>query len=248
MTDVGGFRFYVFCIPPIDEEQTLTYGRLNSTERFVMTEEHMNEQMKVVCRGMNLKIHSVDVADGEPPGIIASGRDFQAHSAKDNRGYIMNLAKAFPPDLPIPMTNQILTNQLRPEFVQAYSTPLSSDSLRCEVQDLKDAEGTQTLLSCMICVIMNMERRALARRSQAMMRQRRPKEKNKRKKENVENIAIIDHVPPPSNTTIPRTNYCIVQIKGMIKNALRPAFTSAITRSHILLRLSMPSQSHQLIV
>lgn len=138
ITDVCGFRFLVMCVPPIDEQQTLMYGRIAPNSPFISEEEHLHEQIKLICRMMNLKAHYIDTLNGDIVQV-SSGHDFQAHSCSDNRGYMMNLAKASPPDLPLPKTNQILTHQLRPEFVQLYNKPLSADAFRNNVRDMVDA-------------------------------------------------------------------------------------------------------------
>ncbi|GMH80892.1 hypothetical protein TrST_g10829 [Triparma strigata] len=138
ITDISGFRFFVLAVPPVDDEMTLSYGRLSPYSPFVMNDEELREQLKLICRMMNLKVHEIDVGNGESERIPA-GCDFQAHNCADNRGYLMNLGKAAPPDLPLPETNQILTNQLRPEFIQGYSKPLSSDSFRVEIQHMDDS-------------------------------------------------------------------------------------------------------------
>lgn len=138
ITDVGGFRFFVMCVPPVEEQQTLMYGRIGPSSPFVVEEEHLQEQVKLICRMMNLKVHYVDTNSGDFIKV-SSGYDFQAHSCSDNRGYMMNLSKASPPDLPLPKTNQILTHQLRPEFVQLYNKPLSADAFRVEAREMSDA-------------------------------------------------------------------------------------------------------------
>jgi hypothetical protein len=81
---------------------------------------------------MNLTNHSVDTSPGVST-TIAAGIDFQAHQCQDNRSYLMNLSRAAPPDLPTPNTNEILTHQLRPEFVQSYENSLSADAFRADI-------------------------------------------------------------------------------------------------------------------
>jgi len=138
ITDLNGFRFFVLAVPPVDDERTLAYGKLGPMSPFVRNDDELREQLKLICRMMNLRVHDVDIGNGLTERIPA-GSDFQAHNCSDNRGYLMNLSKAAPPDLPIPETNQILTHQLRPEFVQSYSKPLSSDSFRIELQHMDDS-------------------------------------------------------------------------------------------------------------
>ena len=57
-----------------------------------MNDEELREQLKLICRMMNLKVHEIDVGNGETERIPA-GCDFQAHNCADNRGYLMNLGK-----------------------------------------------------------------------------------------------------------------------------------------------------------
>ncbi len=138
ITDVSGFRFFVMCIPPVDDRETLAYGRLSPRDPFLLDDIALNEQLKLICRMMNLKMHQIDTGNY---GVskVSAGSDFQAHSCSDNRGYLMTLARAAPPDLPLPDTNQILTNQLRPEFVQNYDKPLSPDAFRSEHEGMDDS-------------------------------------------------------------------------------------------------------------
>jgi len=91
-------------------------------------------------RYMHLKNHDIglDQHDHTSTLNLSSGSDFQGHLCEDGRVYLMNLSRAAPADLPDPGTNQILTHQLRPEFIQHYHKPLTGDAYRPEMEKFDD--------------------------------------------------------------------------------------------------------------
>ena len=137
IVDVQGFRFFIMCIPPVDDSNTLVYGKLSVDSPFLSDDPNINEQIKKMCRYMHLKNHFVPDANNHPM-TVSSGSDFQGHLCEDGRVYLMNLSRAAPADLPQPGTNQILTHQLRPEFVQHYAKPLTGDAYRPEMEAMED--------------------------------------------------------------------------------------------------------------
>eukprot|EP00946_MAST-07B_sp_MAST-7B-sp1_P002588 g2588.t1 len=128
IVDYNGFRVLVSTIPPIDEDHTLAYGRSDPQDpnsNFEDNDPAFSALLSAVAQELNLKEHKI-IADAAAR-LIPLSSEVQGHKCIDHRRYAVNLGRIMPPDLPNGGSD-ITTKLLRPEFVQAYSMPLSSDA------------------------------------------------------------------------------------------------------------------------
>jgi tetratricopeptide (TPR) repeat protein len=128
VVDYSGFRVLISTIPPIDEDHTLVHGRTDPQDpnsNFEDFDPAFSALLSAVAQELNLKEHKI-IADGSVR-IIPLSSEVQGHKCIDTRRYAVNLGRIMPPDLPHGGSD-ITTKLLRPEFVQAYCMPLSSDA------------------------------------------------------------------------------------------------------------------------
>jgi hypothetical protein len=156
LVDFSGFRFYAVAVPPIDEDETLVFGKRSgagSGENVQFTQHQTDPDLALLLRkvgkALNLKPHAV--VDQSGTYLIPLSVDVQGHQCSDSRFYLLNLSRLLPSDVaPLnaatfyppeleqaypPSTNaDALMNQLRPEFVLGYGVSsrnaLSSDAYR----------------------------------------------------------------------------------------------------------------------
>jgi hypothetical protein len=156
LVDFSGFRLYAVAVPPIDEDETLVFGKRTSTgsgETVQFTQHHTDPDLALLLRkvgkALNLKPHAV--VDHSGTYLIPLSVDIQGHQCSDGRFYLLNLSRLLPSDVAPqnatslyppeleqaypPSTNaDALMNQLRPEFVLGYGissrNALSSDAYR----------------------------------------------------------------------------------------------------------------------
>ena len=154
VVDYCGYRVFVMTIPPVEGARTCVYGRVEESGEFIATHQPLRQLMADCAKELNLKAHDV-VKEGslgengqyrdqnDAAMTIVTSVDTQGHLCSDNRLYVVNLAKQFPPDLPLPGSEESSAYQLRPELVRNYHArgPLSSDAFRdaMDIGDLGDA-------------------------------------------------------------------------------------------------------------
>ena len=84
--------------------------------------------MKEVAERLNLKGHKT----GLQKVTIYGPGDIEGHLGKDDKFYVLDFGRVFPPEAPDPPgSRKIFYCLLRPEFVRAYQTALSSDAFSC---------------------------------------------------------------------------------------------------------------------
>jgi tetratricopeptide (TPR) repeat protein len=128
IVDYNGFRLLVTTIPPIDEEYTLKYGRVDPQDPNSDFHDHnltLKRLMSAISKELNLKDHKI-IANGAAKKIPL-GSEVQGHECSDGRFYAINMSRLMPPDLP-EGGSDVTTKLLRSELVQSYNTSLSSDS------------------------------------------------------------------------------------------------------------------------
>jgi tetratricopeptide (TPR) repeat protein len=128
VVDYTGFRLLVTTIPPIDEEYTLQYGRIDPQDPNSDFTDHnvtLRRLLSAINNELNLKDHKI-ITDGAAKKIPL-GSEIQGHECSDGRYYAVNMSRLMPPDLP-EGGSDVTTKLLRSELVQSYSTSLSSDS------------------------------------------------------------------------------------------------------------------------
>ena len=146
LVDYHGFRFLIMSMPPVDEQRTQVYGRLDTHDPNSFFED--NDAMfhglhGAACDELNLKPHNI-ISGGESK-LINGSVETQGHYCHDGRYYAMNFSRLMPSDLPNDGM-EMLTKQLRPELVTTYRMPLSSDAFSSLTAPPKD-DASATLIS-----------------------------------------------------------------------------------------------------
>jgi hypothetical protein len=125
LIDYRGYRLCAVSLLPINKDETLIYGSGNGGKTVSNSDPIASSLMDEFGRRMNLKAHS---AGREITSIVTGPADIEVHQGTDGRYYVLDLARVFPPEAPSSSGRNHLFNLLRPEFVQTYALPLSSDA------------------------------------------------------------------------------------------------------------------------
>ena len=140
--DFLGHRIIAQSVLPIDSG-TLVYGSENRGRVVVASDPKMNEIMKQLGQMKCIKPHRV--GQGDAAKELYGPLDIEGHRGTDRYYYLCDVARYFPPESPVvfpdaasqgyssqPTGRRLQTcylyRQLRPELLQAYSHPLSSDA------------------------------------------------------------------------------------------------------------------------
>ena len=140
--DYLGHRIIAQSILPINSS-TLIYGSENRGKQILASDPKMNEIMKQIARMKFIKPHRV--GSGSASKELFGPLDIEGHHGLDSYYYLCDVARYFPPESPqvfpdvearstspLPTGRRLQTcylyRQLRPELLQAYSHPLSSDA------------------------------------------------------------------------------------------------------------------------
>ncbi|KYQ96957.1 leucine-rich repeat-containing protein (LRR) [Tieghemostelium lacteum] len=130
LIDYKGFRLIALSVLPISSE-TIRYGSSDSGTVVHYDIDELNNKMLETGRKLNLKPHRVGSVP-ELTKVLASPGDIEAHLGTDNRYYVIDFSRTFPPEslTKQPNINKrcIFYNLLRPEFVSKWKKPLCSDS------------------------------------------------------------------------------------------------------------------------
>jgi hypothetical protein len=148
--DYCGLRVIASSVIPISP-QTLVYGSRDGG-RTVIADENVGEWMNSIASHLNLKGHLAGLSHQQ---YLYGPCDQEIHKGYDNRYYAIDLARVCPPETPQPnKKGAFLYRLLRPEFVENYGTPLSSDAFSLfgsgptsEVNDRDIRIATQYLLT-----------------------------------------------------------------------------------------------------
>jgi Tfp pilus assembly protein PilF len=129
LVDYRGYRLVGMSVLPIVGDASLVFGSADAG-RTIRCDAHVGEKLEVVGRKLNLKEHWV--------GPVGSAKrfwtplDLEVHKGTDDRFYVLDLSRLFPPESPTvnPCPNGLgyLFRLLRPEFVKQSEVPLCSDS------------------------------------------------------------------------------------------------------------------------
>lgn len=82
--------------------------------------------MQMAGKKLNLKGHFGGF--GESKAFIYAPSDIEVHHGHDNRFYLIDFARVFPPQAPDKTPGSVWYKLLRPEFVSRFYKPLSSDA------------------------------------------------------------------------------------------------------------------------
>lgn len=88
LVDYTGFRVFVSCVPPVDEQRTLVYGRLSADDAFAMRSSTVFSMLKRVGRHLNLKQHQTEVkiAPARTDSIVFPSSASQAQYDSNDSG------------------------------------------------------------------------------------------------------------------------------------------------------------------
>jgi tetratricopeptide (TPR) repeat protein len=134
IVDFSGLRFFAMLMPPVDERSTLLHGVHDELRIFLNADPAVERQLSALGAAMNLSPHTWH-AFNKGKVAVPLGVDVQVHKGLDEKLHILNLSRVFPADLPSPASSHIVTDLLRPEFIQGLAHPISADAYRKEVED-----------------------------------------------------------------------------------------------------------------
>ena len=149
LVDIHGFRIMATALLPVAQEETLVFG-----DGCESTDQRFVDLLNTSSKRMHLAPHPVQYSDEHAPAEISTSIDVQGHRGMDDRYYLVNLGRVLPPDLPREDSFDLLTHQLRPEFVRSCKSVLSPDAFSdvgdvdesvLEFLDTKVAKASQAL-------------------------------------------------------------------------------------------------------
>jgi hypothetical protein len=120
-----GFTLVASSCLPIGSD-TLKYGSNDGGKTVMFSDPEINGMVRTLMKPLNLKRHAV----GRTARVEIYGpADLEVHRGKDGRIYMLDTARVFPPLLPDKKKKgSFLYRLFRPEFIQAFSKPVSSDA------------------------------------------------------------------------------------------------------------------------
>ena len=152
LIDYRGFRLIAMSILPISKS-TIRYGSADAGKTIHKANKEINTKMQEAAEILNLKGHRT----GTGRVMIYGPGDIEAHEGKDNKFYVVDFGRTFPPEAPSePGSRKIFYCLLRPEFVRMYHKPLSSDAFSCwgrcnsKIHNQEVREATQYLYDVII--------------------------------------------------------------------------------------------------
>ena len=160
LVDFRGFRLMAEAVMPLDVKKYDQYGtELSSSEKIVMgtkdrglhihnEDAELHRLLGLAAEKMNLSQHGVKGKDDLSPGYFWCPADIRGYRGSDERLYICNLGRTYPPEHPEetphirrePRDMSIFWKLLRPEFVRRNPLPLSSDALSMFCDETRDEE------------------------------------------------------------------------------------------------------------
>ena len=133
--DYRGFRVVAMALLPIRDGR-LIYGSDDCGKTVHNDVPDFAEKMRIAGEKLNLAGHTVNNK------LIYVAFDVEGHQAPDGRFYLLDLARTFPPELPLKEErptwpqNAFLYRLLRPELVKKSPFPICSDAgTRIQQQD-----------------------------------------------------------------------------------------------------------------
>ena len=160
LVDYRGFRLLAEAVMPLEVKKYDQYGvELSSSINLVMgsndrglhivnDDAGLHKKLGEAAERMNLAQHGVKGKDDLSPGYIWCPADMRGYRGSDDRFYIHNFGRTYPPEHPEetlhlrrePRDMSIFWRLLRPELVQRSPMPLSSDALSMFADSTPDEE------------------------------------------------------------------------------------------------------------
>ncbi|EGC36444.1 hypothetical protein DICPUDRAFT_31848 [Dictyostelium purpureum] len=126
--DYRGYRLLAISALPINKK-TIVYGSCDGGNTVHCSDEKINQEMERMCKILNLTGHVV----GANKVFIYGPGDIEIHKGFDNRYYMIDFARIFPPMYPCVLNSNkkigrdIFYSMIRPELLTRSTKPLSSD-------------------------------------------------------------------------------------------------------------------------
>jgi len=132
LIDYRGFRLIAVALLPIRGAKTLVYGSSTAGEEVVNKNPLAERLLKKCAQKLNLSEHYVAELDTLESKLLYCCADLEAHLGLDGRFYLLDYARAMPPQDPRVqqdnVKNRYLILKLRPEFVRQYKESLDPDA------------------------------------------------------------------------------------------------------------------------
>eukprot|EP01133_Synstelium_polycarpum_P013661 gene13661-16088_t len=126
LLDHRGFRLVAMSILPIAPRRTIVYGSADAGKTVHASLPDVNERMRLAAAKLNVKGHLCGAGDKQQ--LLYGPTDIEGHMGTDGLFYVLDFARVFPPTADRRVDDTFLYRLFRPEFVQTYHLPLSSDS------------------------------------------------------------------------------------------------------------------------
>lgn len=158
--DYKGERLLAMSRLPIASDETLQYGSRDAGGHVINCNEQLSEKMKKVGERLNIAGHSLlgakkitnENGEEENQEVVKlyAPIDIEGHYGDDNRFYVLDFGRTFPPEYREIKNSKLFYYLLRPEFVRKYHVPLSSDALTfgkidAKIHDKNVEEATKYL-------------------------------------------------------------------------------------------------------
>eukprot|EP01132_Coremiostelium_polycephalum_P000614 gene614-763_t len=148
LLDYRGFRLVAMSILPITKD-TIIYGSQDAGVTVHDSRPEFNEYMRSAAAKLNIKGHIAGITN-ESKAFLYGPTDIEGHYGLDGLFYLLDFARVFPPTIDKRVDEAFLYRLFRPEFLQTYHIPLSSDaaspfsksdlpSMESNMREVKDA-------------------------------------------------------------------------------------------------------------
>jgi len=126
--DYRGFRLIAESVLPVSPH-TIVYGSSDGGKSVHCESSEMSKRLAKAAQILNLAPHEVWNWEKTKKVTVVTPIDCEGHIGLDNRFYIIDTARLFPPEVPIPgLKGSHLYRLLRPELVKKNPVPLCSDA------------------------------------------------------------------------------------------------------------------------
>ncbi|KAL6070346.1 Clu domain-containing protein [Balamuthia mandrillaris] len=153
LVDYRGFRLIALSKLPIGDE-TVIYGSGDGGRAVHNSDVSFASKMQFIGQQLNLKEH---MAGFRTYRNLFFPCDIEGHRGTDNRYYVVDFARVFPPEPPLAgLKSAYLFRLLRPELVKGNKQPLSSDAFsnfgrhQKEVNNAEVTEAYRRLIGVII--------------------------------------------------------------------------------------------------
>ena len=128
LVDYRGYRLIAMPLLPVGPD-TLVYGSSDGGATIHAISAEMNIRMQLISSILNLATHHVWNLDNTERTKLCGPVDMEGHLGRDDRFYILDSARLFPPAIPVAgLKGCHLYRLLRPELVKNNAIPLCSDA------------------------------------------------------------------------------------------------------------------------